>query len=105
MDWLERQIMEVDWSCVNCGKSTINQFFVLTPQLKQKALSKSKTKQNDTGHAWMCITCIEKLVGRELTPDDFPDWLSCNNGETSSILLANRSGMKVNMTLRRAEDG
>ncbi len=76
---------DLDWDCGDCGKSTLNEYFML-----KHALWRSL----DVKCPLLCIMCIERRLGRELTPDDFLDCpLNQHPFKNSSKLLLRRLGM------------
>jgi hypothetical protein len=51
--------------CLDCGVDTraIDEYYIVTHELWARA--------NPDGAGMLCVGCLEKRLGRELTPDDF----------------------------------
>jgi hypothetical protein len=56
------------FDCVDCGRNTgqIQEYYMVNDRLWDKTAGKDKDKM-------LCIGCLEKRLGRKLTPADFTD--------------------------------
>jgi hypothetical protein len=56
-----------NWNCLDCGKSTriSKEYYMIHDHLW------STVAKNPKG--MMCISCVEKKLGRKLVPNDFTD--------------------------------
>ena len=71
----------IDWHCADCERSIQNERYVVRNTVWKKAGDVSGR---------LCVGCIEKRLGRKLTPKDFPR-TPLNDG-TGSRRLLNRQG-------------
>lgn len=76
-------------ACLDCGIHTtdIGEYFMVQDTLWRKVCPAPR--------AMMCIGCLEKRLGRELTPADFTDAPINGAGGKSARLLARITGQQV----------
>jgi hypothetical protein len=76
------------WACLDCGVDTVavGEYYTLFDDVWLAA--------NPDYYGMLCIGCLEKRLGRELTPDDFTDCPlnSEKTRETSAVRLKARLG-------------
>jgi hypothetical protein len=70
--WLENSLFSPEpllferlrprWACMDCGADTANEYFIITHELWADAVG---------GPGKICLACLERRLGRELTPEDF----------------------------------
>ena len=96
--WTPNQISHRHWRCADCKQNVIKlgDFCMVVPKLWRKL----KLTWDDN----LCLPCIEKRLGRNLRPKDFPSVQPYVEGYCNSALLSERSGhhkFLVYMDLRR----
>ena len=66
--------------CLDCGVDTgaIDEYYMVTHELWACA--------NPDGAGMLCIGCLEKRLGRELTPDDFPNGADRSSPKSERLL-------------------
>jgi hypothetical protein len=80
--------------CKDCGKATMrtpdfmDEYYMITEEL----WAMTGLKPHD---GFLCITCLEKRIGRQLTSDDFTDVYVNQFPFFPSDILLNRLGSKV----------
>lgn len=63
MNWYKQAKTDII-NCDDCGKSTINEYYML----KDEVWNSIGTKQTN-----LCVDCCEKRLGRKLNKNDFMD--------------------------------
>jgi hypothetical protein len=74
------------FACADCGVNTarIDEYYMVTHELWASA--------TPDGADILCIGCLEKRLGRELVPDDFPSCWGINCADPKSERLLKRLG-------------
>ena len=65
---------EVVNPCIDCGESTYHEFFMVTEEVWAAAKLSEPADQYERQEQFLCVPCLEKRLGRELSPDDFSEW-------------------------------
>jgi hypothetical protein len=75
--------------CLDCGVDTgaIDEYYRVTNELWARV--------NPGGDGMLCIGCLEKRLGRELTPDDFPSCSDDRDYPKSQRLLERLGGINL----------
>ena len=78
--WLAEMKDRSSFLCLDCGVDTgsIDQYYRVTNELWARV--------NPGGDGMLCIGCLEKRLGRELTPDDFPNGADRSSPKSERLL-------------------
>ena len=78
--WLASMKDRSSFLCLDCGVDTgaIDEYYRVTNELWARV--------NPGGDGMLCIGCLEKRLGRELTPDDFPNGADRSSPKSERLL-------------------
>jgi len=78
--WLAIMKDRSSFLCLDCGVDTgaIDEYYRVTNELWARV--------NPGGDGMLCIGCLEKRLGRELTPDDFPNGADRSSPKSERLL-------------------
>jgi hypothetical protein len=66
-------IIMIDFLCVDCGFDTLfgHEYYMVTDDVW---LGAGMKKSHKVGDGMLCIGCLEHRIGRQLVPEDFPNY-------------------------------
>ena len=75
---------QIDWGCADCGVDTKVEYYMVHKELWKSATHKE---------ILLCVGCLEKRIGRRLTPADFTDYPVNKDNHKRSDRLRDRMGI------------